>query len=104
MNGFIGISTALSLYFFRDEAISIFTDQLVLIPLIEEAIPIACLIIFQISLINVAKGAMNGLGLQKIGTIIQIFSFYLVAIPLSAYLGIVQELDLVGLWEGIVIG
>jgi len=49
-------------------------------------------------------GALRGAGLQTWGAIVLAVSFYIIGLPVSAYLGLHTELALMGIWMGNAIG
>merc|ERR1712117_769312 len=49
-------------------------------------------------------GVLRGAGLQKWGAIALAVSFYIIGLPLSAFLGLYAKFELLGIWMGNAIG
>lgn len=47
-----------------------------------------------------ANGVLRGLGLQKLGSLVQIISHYVVGLPVSLTLAFSMQWGLIGLWSG----
>lgn len=52
----------------------------------------------------ICAGILRGQGRQKVGSILNLVSYYLVALPISYYLAFYAGLELSGLWLGIITG
>lgn len=52
----------------------------------------------------VAAGILRGQGRQKIGSYINMVAYYIIALPLAYVLAFVADLEVYGLWLGLVCG
>lgn len=63
------------------------------------------LVAFQIADANtiITSGILRGLGLQRTGSVISLFAYNIVAIPLGMIFAFVKHWDLIGLWSAMLI-
>lgn len=99
--GFFNCSILLT---FRTPIAKLFTSDEDLIDLITAVFPLVAFIQVFDGLSSVASGILRAQGLQEIGGIVNLVSYYLIAIPLSLLLAFHFHWRLYGLWAGLGIG
>lgn len=52
----------------------------------------------------IAAGVLRGQGRQKLGSILTLLAYYTVSLPVGYYFGIIEKLNLAGLWIGYIVG
>ncbi|EMG49186.1 hypothetical protein SBY92_000554 [Candida maltosa Xu316] len=104
IGGTIGVLSFCLMYFGRHVLTEFFTDD-------QEVLSIASHLLFlaginQISdcLNVVGTGVLRGQGRQRIGSILNIISYYFLAIPLGYFLAFHAGFEMSGLWIGLIIG
>ncbi|KAK6875635.1 putative transporter [Candida tropicalis] len=104
IGGTIGVASFMLMYFGRKVLASFFTND-------EKVLTIASSLLFlaginQISdaLNVVGTGVLRGQGRQRIGSILNIISYYFLAIPLGYVLAFKLNMEMSGLWIGLIIG
>lgn len=100
----IGLMNSFIVYTYREFIVSFFTNDKDVIQLASNTI---CIISYMeiVDCLNACSaGCLRGQGLQRIGGFINIFSFYVVGIPISYTLSFKYGLEIKGLWIGIVCG
>ncbi|KFK41077.1 hypothetical protein AALP_AA2G082500 [Arabis alpina] len=93
-----------TLYGYRRNWSSIFSNESEVAHYVTQITPILCLSIFADSFLAVLSGVARGTGWQHIGAYANIGSYYLVGIPVGSILCFVVKLRGKGLWIGIFIG
>lgn len=93
------------LYFGRNLIAEWFSNDLKVIKLAEEVFPLIALMQVFDALNTTSAGCLRGQGLQRIGGYVNLFSYYVVGLPLGAYLGFCwpnreNPSGLLGLWTG----
>lgn len=100
----IGLLNSFIVLYFRSEIIHIFTNDQDVIDQVFKTIPVIGFMEIVDCLNACTAGCLRGQGLQKIGGYITIFSFYVIGLPISYWLTFHYDLELKGLWTGIVVG
>ena len=72
--------------------------------IVSQVLPICAVLQVFDSLAAISHGLLRGIGRQRVGTYTNLFSYYLVALPISFSVGWVLKWKLEGLWLGIVVG
>ncbi|CDR39253.1 CYFA0S03e01376g1_1 [Cyberlindnera fabianii] len=99
----VGVFNCVVFLIFRRPLANLFSKDEQVIEMIVELFPlIAAAQIFD-SLNAVAGSCMRGQGMQRIGSYINLFVYYVLGIPLAWVLGYYLDYKLVGLWLGITI-
>ena len=93
------------LFFGKDVIINWFTNDLEVVAYARDAFPILALMQVFDALNSISAGCLRGQGLQRIGGYVNLFSYYIVGLPLAAYLGFCipnkeSPMGLTGLWLG----
>ncbi|ODV84305.1 hypothetical protein CANARDRAFT_201266 [[Candida] arabinofermentans NRRL YB-2248] len=105
MTIFISIVNFSFLFICRYKIASWFSNDLKVIELVGDVMPLVAFIQFFDALNATSAGCLRGQGLQHIGGYINLFSYYVIGIPvgfiLSFYLPLGHPLGLVGLWLGV---
>lgn len=101
---FIGLFNSCIVLLFREQIVPIFTGDEDVIEQVYKTIPVIGFMEVVDCLNACSAGCMRGEGLQKIGGFINIFSFYMIGLPLSYLFTFHLGLEVKGLWLGIVIG
>nr|XP_043633715.1 protein DETOXIFICATION 14-like [Erigeron canadensis] len=82
----------------------IFTNEKEVVDYVTRIAPFLCLNIIMDSLQGTLSGVARGVGWQHLGAYANLAAFYLVGIPVAAYLGFCTSLRGEGLWLGILVG
>lgn len=88
------------LYFGRFLIPTFFTDDEKVIDLTAESIPLIAFISIFDEITAISSGILRGMGLQKIGSYLNLGFYYLYGVPLSLILAFNFHLDIAGLWLG----
>lgn len=93
------------LFFGRNLIAQWFSNDLKVIKLAEDVFPLIALMQVFDALNTTSAGCLRGQGLQRIGGYVNLFSYYVVGLPLGAYLGFCwpnkeNPSGLTGLWTG----
>ncbi|CCH43239.1 putative membrane protein [Wickerhamomyces ciferrii] len=100
----IGLINSTIIWIFRYQITSFFTNDQEVIERIVGIMPIMFIYEIVDCLNACSAGCLRGQGLQKIGSWINIFSFYIVGLPISYILTFKFNWNLWGLWSGILTG
>ncbi|CAN3486577.1 ethionine resistance-conferring protein 1 [Diutina catenulata] len=100
----LGVVNAAILYRFRRFFAQLYTDDQVVVDLAAEAMGIAALYQLSDYLSCATGGILRGQGRQRIAGYINLICFYVVAIPLGYWFAFGWDLQLKGLWMGMVVG
>ncbi|KAF2672520.1 putative membrane protein, putative efflux pump [Microthyrium microscopicum] len=97
---FIGAVNIALLFTFRHELPYLFTNDAEVAALVAGTLPVC--IAFQLfdALAAMCNGILRGLGRQEIGGYVNLFAYYVIAMPLSFGTGFGLHWDLNGLWGG----
>ncbi|KAI7890001.1 mate-domain-containing protein [Mucor mucedo] len=79
----------------------IFTSDDDVVALVAKIIPLGALFQIADGLSGVCGGVIRGMGRQSFAAWVNLFSYYVVALPLGYYLTFVLDWDLAGLWIGL---
>jgi len=101
---FIGIINSLIILNFRYEITSYFTNDEEVISKVTNVLPLLSIMEIIDCLNACSAGCLRGQGVQKIGSYINIFSFYIVGLPISYILTFHYDWNIAGLWIGIISG
>ncbi|KAK3362340.1 mate-domain-containing protein [Lasiosphaeria hispida] len=82
----------------------LFTNDEEVASIVSKVLPICAVLQIFDSLAAISHGLLRGIGRQGIGTFTNLFSYYLIALPISFSTGWYLGWRLEGLWFGIVIG
>lgn len=104
----IALFNSLFLFVGKDLIASWFTNDLAVIEQVRAAMPVVAFMQIFDALNTTSAGILRGQGLQRIGGYVNLFSYYLVGLPLGAYLAFCwpnkeHSLGLSGLWFGSVL-
>lgn len=97
----VGLFNGSIVYFFRLKIAKIYTNVPEVIDAVTSALIVMAVVCFVDCLNECSAGGMKGLGMQKVGGRITMFSFYCVGLPVSFLLCFKAGLGLEGLWIGI---
>ncbi|ODV96212.1 hypothetical protein PACTADRAFT_75375 [Pachysolen tannophilus NRRL Y-2460] len=100
----VGVLNCLILLCFRKIIANLFSKDPAVISLIVSVFPLVAVIQIFDGISSVASGILRAQGRQNIGGLINLFIYYVVAIPLSLVLAKHLHLQLYGLWIGIGVG
>lgn len=98
MNTILGVC----IFYFSNSLINCFTNDVVVIRLTNQIIPLLAILVVPDGISCVCIGALKGLGKQKIGAVTGIVSYYCIGLPLAVILAFSTSIRL-GL-SGLVIG
>ncbi|KAI8388515.1 mate-domain-containing protein [Radiomyces spectabilis] len=79
----------------------LFTSDLEVVQRVSYILPLCALFQIADGLAGVCGGVIRGLGRQKVAAWINLFAYYVVAIPLGFYLTFKANWSLIGLWTGL---
>lgn len=98
-----GVVNAVIIFLFRDFFANLYTNDKQVLKIASTVLIIGA--VYQINdfLSCVTAGILRGQGRQKIGGILNLVSYYLIALPLAFLLAFHFKLELVGLWLGMII-
>ncbi|KAI9293679.1 MATE efflux family protein [Neoconidiobolus thromboides FSU 785] len=99
----VPIFNSLFLFTFRHQFASLFTNVKELKDILIVLIPFTCVYHVFDSVACCCSGILRGQGRQKIGGIVNLLSWYCVAIPISIVLAFYLKYGLFGMWYGICI-
>lgn len=99
----IGCINAVTLYNFRHWFASLFSNDLEVIALASKILIIVAFYQINDFLSCSTGGILRGQGRQKIGGYINLFSYYVLALPAAGFFAFYLKLELVGLWLGMII-
>lgn len=100
----LGSITATILFSSRSFIVSLFTDDKGVAKLARSIIKILAVNQLMDTVNIISAGCLRGQGRQKIGSNLNLMSYYLIALPLALYLAFVKEYQLPGLWIGLGVG
>eukprot|EP01103_Thecamoeba_quadrilineata_P016831 TRINITY_DN5755_c0_g1_i2.p1 TRINITY_DN5755_c0_g1~~TRINITY_DN5755_c0_g1_i2.p1 ORF type:complete len:494 (-),score=33.77 TRINITY_DN5755_c0_g1_i2:37-1518(-) len=100
----IQICSALGLLILRKQWGNIFTDDEDVIALVGRILPFVCVVTMIDGILAMYAGPIRGAGKQNFGAVLNLIGYYLIALPTSVFLCFYQDLDLTGLWLGLVLG
>ncbi|CCE78270.1 Piso0_000888 [Millerozyma farinosa CBS 7064] len=90
------------LYVFRFDIARLFTSDDSVITLVANLLgPLVSIVQIFDGIASVASGILRAQGLQKLGGVINLLSYYAFALPFGIYLSRAYDLELYGLWIGI---
>jgi MATE family multidrug resistance protein len=79
----------------------LFTSDDDVVALVAKIMPLVALFQIADGLAGVCGGVIRGMGRQSFAAWVNLFSYYVVALPLGYYLTFVLDWDLIGLWVGL---
>ncbi|XP_076894990.1 protein DETOXIFICATION 14-like [Bidens hawaiensis] len=82
----------------------IFTNEKEVVDYVTKIAPLICVNIIMDGLQGTLSGVARGVGWQDLGAYVNLVAFYLVGIPVAAFLGFCTSLNGEGLWTGLLIG
>jgi MATE family multidrug resistance protein len=99
----VGLFNAALLFTFRNYIPQLFTNDEEVIMLVARVLPLC--VAFQLfdALAAVGNGLLRGLGRQEIGGYVNLFCYYVVAMPISFGTAFGLNWNLEGLWTGVAI-
>ena len=80
------------------------TDDKKVVEIVSQILPLAALFQFSDGICAIGGGILRGCGKQKIGAIINLCGYYILALPLGGFLAFQIALGLTGLWLGLTSG
>ncbi|RCK66086.1 hypothetical protein Cantr_01637 [Candida viswanathii] len=104
IGGTIGVLSFLLMYFARDVLGRFFTKDEKVLAISSTLLFLAGINQISDSLNVVGTGVLRGQGRQRIGSILNIISYYFLAIPLGYMLAFHLGMEMSGLWIGLIIG
>jgi len=99
----VGVLNFTILYCFRSHIAQLFTSDDSVIELVVRAMPICAVFQLYNSFTAIGNGLLRGLGMQDIGSWVNIICYYLVAMPISFGTAFGLGWELEGLWTGVAI-
>jgi multidrug resistance protein, MATE family len=72
--------------------------------LVRELLPLSCIFMMGDAILATNGGILRGLGRQKLGFLLNILGFWILAIPVGSLLTFVGDAGVAGLWWGYVVG
>lgn len=99
----IGFICGFVLYAFRDFCALLFSNDPEVLKVASKVLIVGAIYQFNDFLSCAASGVLRGQGRQKIGGIINLVSYYLIALPAAFLFAFYFELELIGLWFGMII-
>ena len=82
----------------------LFTDDPEVIEIVAKVLPLCAMFQLFDALAAVCSGLLRGLGRQEVGGIVNLFCYYVVAMPVSFGTSFGLDWQLEGLWFGVAIG
>lgn len=96
----VSLCNASLIFFGRDQLARFFTNDEPTIRTVAIVVPFLAIVQIFDSLNLVSAGILRGQGLQKIGGIVNLISYYVIGLPVSILLTFKFDLGLKGLWMG----
>ena len=100
---FVGIFNVILLSSLRDFIPKLFTDDQDVIDIVAEILPLCAAFQLFDALAACCNGILRGLGRQEVGGWVQLFCYYVVAMPISMGTAFGLGWGLIGLWTGVAI-
>lgn len=92
------------LWLFRYQISSLFSSDLTVIELSSSVLIVGALYQIPDCFAAVLGGVLRGQGKQYIGGYLNLFSYYILALPMSYLFGFYFDYKLIGLWSGLILG
>lgn len=99
----VGVINGLFLFIFREQLAKLFTSDELVITLASKVLIIGACYQVNDCISCATNGVLRGQGRQKIGGYLNLFSYYCIALPLAFLFAFYFDLELVGLWLGMII-
>ncbi|KAL7665564.1 Ethionine resistance protein [[Candida] zeylanoides] len=99
----VGMFNGGFLFVFRKWLASLFTNDAQVIDLASKVLIIGAAYQINDCIVCATNGVLRGQGRQKIGGYLNLFSYYCIALPLAFVFAFYYELELVGLWLGMIV-
>jgi len=96
--------TSTLMFIFRNSLGYIFIKDEAVVQIVRGIIPIIILYLFIGGILSALTGIICGMGRQKIAAAIGMTNFYLIALPLGSFLGLVCHWGLIGIWSSMTFG
>ncbi|MCJ1445168.1 MAG: hypothetical protein MMC23_005673 [Stictis urceolatum] len=100
---FIGIFNFLVLALLRDYIPRLFSSDPEVIAIVAKVLPLCAAFQLFDALAAMANGTLRGLGRQEVGGYVQLFCYYVIAMPISMGMAFGAGWGLIGLWSGVAI-
>jgi len=97
----IGVGNAFLLFFLRKHIPQLFTNDQDVIDLVARAMPLMAAFQLFDAMAASCNGILRGLGRQEIGGWVNLFCYYVVAMPISFGTAFKLDWQLEGLWSGV---
>ena len=97
---FIGLANGIFVFLFRRSVAELYTDDPSVIALFESTSFLVTLLQILDASTAQTNGILRGLGLQRIGGFCQVFSYYVIGLPIAFSLAFGADWKLQGLWTG----
>jgi MATE family multidrug resistance protein len=94
---------SLTLFLARDHIGLLFTNDKKTVALVAEVLPLMSLFVIFDTMGAVAGGVLRGMGRQRIGALVNLPSYYVIALPIGLVLAFKTSLGLTGIWIGLTI-
>jgi MATE family multidrug resistance protein len=84
--------------------VSLFTNDPTVISTCATVLPLLAILVFFDGINSVVSGVLRGSGRQMLGAVCNFWGYFIVGLPLCAYLAFKQDMGIHGLWWGIIAG
>lgn len=84
--------------------VSMFTNDPTVIATSMTVLPLLSLLVFCDGINSVVSGVLRGSGRQMLGAITNFWGYFIVGLPLAAYLAFKVDMGIHGLWWGVIAG
>ncbi|KAK9753546.1 ethionine resistance protein [Basidiobolus ranarum] len=103
LGAIIGILNCTIIWVFRDSWGYLYNQDVKVVLFVSRVLPVVAVILLFQSIGGVCNGILRGQGKQKIGAVIKVCSYYIIALPIGLLLTFYGGFGLRGLWMGIMI-
>jgi MATE family multidrug resistance protein len=95
---------ALTIMFKGNAFVRMFTNDPTVIATCGTALPLLAILVFFDGINSVVSGVLRGSGRQMLGAVCNFWGYFIVGLPLCAYLAFKANMGIHGLWWGIIAG
>ncbi|KFX87718.1 hypothetical protein V490_08073 [Pseudogymnoascus sp. VKM F-3557] len=100
----VGLFNVTLVWTLRHRIPQLFTNDQEVIELVARVLPTCAMFQLFDAIVALCNGLLRGLGRQEIGGYVSLFSYYVIALPLSFWTAFGLDWKLQGLWGGVAIG